>query len=123
MVRFIRKLDKVGLVDNRPSTTEASQIGKIHQFSEIVVTLEPVMQFYALCDLESPKKNLHSLFSDWKHYLEPLGRNGAVKIFPQSTLNEWMNKWMKDKAVYITAPATPGLLIITLLKEMIQSMP
>ena len=40
-----RKLDGVGPVDNRPSTAEAPPIGKIHPFSKIAVTLEPVMQF------------------------------------------------------------------------------
>ena len=32
-------------VDCRPSTNEAPPIGKIHLFSKIAVTLEPVMQF------------------------------------------------------------------------------
>ena len=41
---FTVKLDGVGPVDNRPSTAEAPPIGKIHQFSKIAVTLEPVMQ-------------------------------------------------------------------------------
>ena len=35
----------VGPVDNRPSTVEAPPIRKIHPFSKIAVTLEPVMQF------------------------------------------------------------------------------
>ena len=39
------KLDGVGPIDNRPSTAEAPPIGKIHPFSKIAVTLEPVMQF------------------------------------------------------------------------------
>ena len=39
------KLDGVGPVDNRPSTAEAPPIGKIHTFSNIAVTLEPVMLF------------------------------------------------------------------------------
>ena len=33
------------LVNHRSSTAEAPQIGKIHLFSKISVTLEPVMQF------------------------------------------------------------------------------
>ena len=32
-------------VDCRPSTAEAPPIGKIHPFSKIAVTVEPVMQF------------------------------------------------------------------------------
>ena len=40
----ICKLDGVGPVDNRPSTAEAPPIGKIHPFSKIAVTLEPVMR-------------------------------------------------------------------------------
>ena len=39
------KLDGVRLVDNRPSTAEAPPIGKIHSFSKIAVTLEPLMGF------------------------------------------------------------------------------
>ena len=61
----------------------------------------------ALWDLESLKKLWHSLFYDWKHHLEPLGRGGAVKIFSQSTLNESIS----NKAVCRKALATPGLLI------------
>ena len=38
------KLDEVGPVDNRPSTTEGPPRGKFHPFSKITVTLEPVMQ-------------------------------------------------------------------------------
>ena len=45
LVLIIYKLDGVGPVDNRPSTAEASPIGKIQKFSKIAVTLEPVMQF------------------------------------------------------------------------------
>ena len=41
----VKKLDGVGPIDNRPSTAEAPPIGKIHPFSKIAVTLEPVMQF------------------------------------------------------------------------------
>ena len=33
------KLDRVGPVDNIPSTAEALPIGKIHPFSKIAVTL------------------------------------------------------------------------------------
>ena len=40
-----KKLDGVGPVDNRPSTAEAPSIGKIHPFSKIAVTLEPVLRF------------------------------------------------------------------------------
>ena len=39
------KLDRVGPVNNKPSTAEAPQIGKIHPFSKISKPLEPVMQF------------------------------------------------------------------------------
>ena len=38
------KLDVVGPVDNRPSTAEAPPIGKIHPFSEIALTFEPVRE-------------------------------------------------------------------------------
>ena len=38
------KLDGVGPIDNRPSTAEAPPIGKIHAFSKIAVTHDPVMQ-------------------------------------------------------------------------------
>ena len=41
----ITKLDGVGPVDNRPSTAGAPPIGKIHPFSKIAVTSEPVMRF------------------------------------------------------------------------------
>ena len=37
------KLEGVGHDDNRPSTAEAPSIGKIHPFSKIAVSLEPVM--------------------------------------------------------------------------------
>ena len=39
------KLDRVGPVDNRPSTAEAPPIGKIHSFSKIAIILDTVMQF------------------------------------------------------------------------------
>ena len=42
------KLDGVGHVDNRPSTAEAPPIDKIHPFSKIAVTPEPVMQLRCL---------------------------------------------------------------------------
>ena len=38
-----KKLGGVGPVDNRTSTAEAPPIGKIHPFSKIAVTLEPVI--------------------------------------------------------------------------------
>ena len=53
---------------------------------------------------------IKNLFYDWKHHFKPLGRGGAVKIFSQT-----MSHLMNDKAVYRTAPATPGLLITALL--------
>ena len=37
------KLDGVGPVNNRPFTAKAPPIGKIHPFSKIAVTLDPVM--------------------------------------------------------------------------------
>ena len=39
------KIDGVGPIDNSPSMAKAPQIGKIHPFNKIAVTLEPVMQF------------------------------------------------------------------------------
>ena len=39
------KLDRVGPIDNRPSTTEAPPIGKIHTFSKIAIILDTVMRF------------------------------------------------------------------------------
>ena len=41
----LTKLDGVSPVDNRPFTAEAPPINKIHPFSKIAVTLEPVMHF------------------------------------------------------------------------------
>ena len=38
-----------------------------------------------------------------------MGRGGAVKIFSQ-TMIQSLNQLISDKAVYRTAPATPGLL-------------
>ena len=45
MKMVLMQLDGVGPVDNRPSTVETPPLGKIHPFSRITVTLEPVMQF------------------------------------------------------------------------------
>ena len=42
---YEKKLERVGPVDNRPSTAEAPPIGKINIFSKIAVTLEPVVPF------------------------------------------------------------------------------
>ena len=42
---FFMKLDGVGPIDNRPSTSEGPPIGKIHSFSKIAVTLHTVMRF------------------------------------------------------------------------------
>ena len=39
------KQDGVDPVDCRPSIAKAQPIGKIHSFSKIVVTFEPVMGF------------------------------------------------------------------------------
>ena len=46
----------IGPVGNRPSTAEALQICKIHPISIIAVTLEPVMDFYALINQSLMKK-------------------------------------------------------------------
>ena len=54
----------------------ASQIFKIHPFSKIAASLEPVLQLGCLQDLESPKVYQHSIFYEFKHYLQLLGRRG-----------------------------------------------
>ena len=79
----INDLDGVGPVDNRPSTAEAPPIGKIHPFSKMGVTHEPVMQFRCLQDLKSPILR-YNPFYDSKHHLQHLGCGGAVKIFSQT---------------------------------------
>ena len=50
----------------RPSTAEAPPIGKIHLFSKIAVTFEPLMR----CWCPSGSWSVwHSLFYNWKSYL------------------------------------------------------
>ena len=44
-ITAVKKTRRGSSVDNRPSTAEAPPIGKIHPFSKIDVTFEPVMQF------------------------------------------------------------------------------
>ena len=50
-----------------------------------------------------------SVFYDWKHHFQPLGRGGAVKIFSQ-TMSQSPNELISNEGVCRTAPATPGLL-------------
>ena len=56
------KLDRVGPVDRRPSTDEAPPLGKIHLFSKIAVTLEPVMQFGYSLRFEISNKNCNIVY-------------------------------------------------------------
>ena len=56
-----------------------------------------------------------SLFNDWKHHFQLLGRGSAINIFLQ-TMTYWMTYWNNDKAVCRTALATPGLLNIIYFK-------
>ena len=61
---------------NKPAAQPAGQtlpyatppVGKIHSFSKIVVSFEPIQLFDALQDLESPKKCQYSFFYVWKQY-------------------------------------------------------
>ena len=48
---LIKETKQGSPIDRRPSTAEAPQIGKIHTFNNIAVTLDPVMQCAALQDL------------------------------------------------------------------------
>ena len=50
--------------DLRPSTAEAPQIGKIHPFNKIALTLDPEMQFGCPSRFRTSKHFLHSLFYD-----------------------------------------------------------
>ena len=59
--------------------TSSRQKPTIQQNSRLV--LNKYSNLDALHDLESVKKYKLSLFYDWKHYLKPFGRDGAVNIF------------------------------------------
>ena len=49
------------------------------------------------------KKLQYSLFYDWKHHLQPLGRGSAVKMFSQ-TISQLINKLISDETVCRAAP-------------------
>ena len=44
-------------------------------------------------NLELPKTLKYSLFCDWKHHFQPLGRGSAVKTF-SPTITWWMIVWI-----------------------------
>ena len=68
--------------------------------------------FDVLQDFESPKKFKYSLFYDCKHTSLLLGRGGTMTIF-SPTMSQSVTESVNHKAVYRTAPVTPGLLNMT----------
>ena len=65
-------------------------LGKIPPFTKIAVSFEPMNQLRCPSRYRISKKFEHNLFLDWKHYLQPLGRGDALKIFSQR-ITHWFN--------------------------------
>ena len=72
------KTSLLGRLQTQTLPDATPPIGKIHPFSKIIVTLDPLGGFDALQDLESSKSLWQSLFYSWKSYLKPFGLGGSV---------------------------------------------
>ena len=64
----------------------------------------PICDLYALQDLKSSKKNLHGIFYDWMHHLQPSGLGGAVKIFSQR-MNELITEVSVEQPLVLPGSA------------------
>ena len=104
-VRYTSKLDRVGLVDNRPSTN------KLHQFvKKMTCDMWHVTRdmWHATCDRWHVVGGEHSL-----KFQLPRSSSLWFMIFWRVGGKDSLSDWMSDKADCRTAPATPGLLIIS----------
>ena len=62
LTSLLRKLQAQTLPD------EAPPVGKVHPFSKIAVTFEPIQQFWCPLRFRISEKCQYSLFCDWKYH-------------------------------------------------------
>ena len=108
---FLTKLDRVGPVNNRPSTDKVPTLSEKKRRKKIHVTHDMwhvTRDTHVTCDMLwgvniLSKFQLPSSYCLWFMILWRSGGKGWR--------TDWINQWMNNEAVYRTAQATPGLLI------------
>ena len=111
---LVKKLEGVGPIDNRPSTD------KVHHFVPKII----IKKWHVTHDILHVTRDTWHMTGDTWHagagehslkisdpWLLLFVIYDIMKIW-RKRLTDWINQWISDKAVYRTAPATPGLLNI-----------
>ena len=117
-VKLSEKLDGVGPVDNSPPTDKLHHFflkkKKLHVTRDMWHVTRDTWHvtrdtWHVTCDTFGGVKILSKfqLPSSYRLWFMILWRSGG-----KGSLTDWINQWINDEAVYRTAPATPGLLII-----------
>ena len=109
------KLDGVGPVDNRPSPAKLLNFVRKKKKKKLLHVTHDMWDmthdtWHVTCDMFG-EVNIPSKFqlpSSYCLWFMIIWRSGG-----KGSLNELINEWINDEAVYRTPPATPGLLIIS----------